>query len=138
MSSGDWPHDDTSADFGHIDPVVPAAWSARVVAAFDVGAIACATVLSAYVLANVTSGLRAVAALVFYLVVPGWAVLRGFRARPCSLTFMAAIALSISFALIGGEVLVTRFGFPWRGATIAACGLSVMVLLVDVGAQRWH
>ncbi len=123
---------------GAVDDILPDAWSGTVVAALDMAGIACATVLAAFVLADRTSGVRAVTALVFFLVVPGWAVLRGVRARPCSMALMASIGISITIALIGGEVMVTKLGFPWKGATILACGLSAVVLLVDVGAQRWQ
>lgn len=126
------------ADFGEVDDVVPGPWSGAVVATVDIVGISCATALAAFVLADRTSGLRAALALVFFLVVPGWAFLRGVRARPCSMTLMAAVGLSISFTVIGAEVMVTRMGFPWKGATVLACGLSAMVLLVDVGAHRWQ
>lgn len=125
-------------DFGKIDEVVPDPWSGTVVAVLDSIAILCATLLAAFVLSDTTSMLRAISAVSFFLVVPGWALLRALRARPCSMTLMGAVALSISFTLIAGEVMVTRLGFPWRGATVLACGLSAMVLVVDVGARRWQ
>jgi hypothetical protein len=129
---------DGPPDFSAVDDVLPESWPGSVVAIIDMVGIACATVLAAFVLAGRTSSVRAVTALMFFLAVPGWALLRGVRARPCSITLMASICLSITIALIGGEVMVTRLGFPWKGATILACGLSAMVLLVDVGAQRWQ
>ena len=125
-------------DFGTSDEVVPEPWSGAAVAVLDIMAIVCATVLAGYVLADATSMVRAATAVSFFLVVPGWALLRGVRARPCSMTLMAAVALSICLTLIGGEVMVTKLGFPWRGATVLYCGLSAMVLVVDVGARRWQ
>ncbi|MDP9074632.1 MAG: hypothetical protein M3N98_10750 [Actinomycetota bacterium] len=128
----------TASGSGDVDDVIPEPWPAATVVAIDVAALACATVVAGFVLADATSIVRAAAALAFYLVVPGWAILRGLRARPCGLTLMGAVALSLSLTLIAGEVLVTRFGFPWRGATVAACGLCAMVLIVDLGARRWQ
>lgn len=125
-------------DFNAIDDPVPEAWSGSLVRAIDVAAIACSTVLAAFVLSGRGSTLRQILALVFFLVVPGWALLRAVRARPCSLTLMGAVCLSIALAVIGGEVMVTELGFPWKGATILACGLCSLVLLVDAGAERWR
>jgi GT2 family glycosyltransferase len=129
------PSDQPYAD---ADDVLPGPWSGATVAVVDTAALACATVLAAFVLADATSILRAATALSFFLIVPGWSLLRVFRARPCSLTLMGAVAMSMALTLIAGQVLVTSLGFPWRGATILACGLSAMVLVVDLGARRWQ
>ena len=128
----------TPEDFDGTESVLPDVWPGSAVAIIDLLGLASSIVLAAFVFAGTVSIARAIDALVFFIVVPGWSILRAFRVRPCSLSLMGAVALSIALLLIVGEVLVTRLGFPWRGTTILACGCTALVLLIALSARRWR
>lgn len=88
---------------------------------FSTALIAWATLI--HVAAELSTPGRSVLALLFALFVPGWVTVRTFGARASLLSVVAAIALSISFMLITGQLLVLFADWRWSPVALLAAGV---------------
>lgn len=103
-------------------------WPPFVERFLDIGSVAAAASVAILVATGSQPPFRPAIALVFLLVVPGWALLRACRAPVCSLTLLSAVALSVSIAVLTGEVLAAT-QWVWR-PTVLVVALGSCLLLV--------
>ncbi|MDP8907586.1 MAG: glycosyltransferase [Chloroflexota bacterium] len=101
-------------------------WSSRTARGIDAAVAVTGFTLAIFVAVDARSFTRAMAALAFFLVCPGWSVLRTFRAPGSQLTMFAAVGLSVALTFIVGQTLAF-FAWDWQAATIAMATTATAV-----------
>jgi len=118
------------------DALATVAESLPLVVVLDATALALAVLLAVTVGFDTTLTGRGPLALTFFLIVPGWCLLRAFRVAPTSATMLGAVGVSIALTFLGGQVLVAWGWGLWRASTVAVCLLCAAVLVRDLGRER--
>ena len=118
------------------DALAAVAESFPLVLVLDAAALALALVLAVTVGFDTSLTGRGPLALAFFLVVPGWAVLRVGRVAPTSATVLAAVGLSISLTFLSGQVLIAWGWGLWRASTVLVCVVCAAVAALDIERER--
>ena len=106
------------------------------VVVFDLVALGLSVLLGVTVGLDTTITGRGPLALVFFLIVPGWALLRAWSVRPSSLSLLLGLGLSISVTFLGGQVLIAWGWWAWRIATVLICLACAAVFARDL-KREW-
>jgi len=88
----------------------------------DVACVLLSALAFVCILTDSHTWVRAPAMLVFVLFVPGWTVLRMYRAPATLLVYLSAIGLSIGSMLLLGEILVLYGNWKWFALGLALTG----------------
>lgn len=109
-------------------------WPKSVELTLDVSVFVMAATLAVLLATGAHPSFRPALALMFFVVAPGWAVVRAFRAPASPVTLLGAVGLSVSIFLITGQILASTV-WIWR-PTVLGIALFTGVLLVGVNVRR--
>ena len=118
------------------DALEALAASFPLVVVFDAVALAMAVLLGITVGFDTTLVGRGPLALVFFLFVPGWCLLRAWAIPPTSLSLLTGVGLSISITFLSGQALIAWGWGAWRVTTVLVCVLCTIVLARDLDRER--
>ncbi len=100
--------------------------------ALDVICLSLALVLFAHLVFDVSTPARPAVALCFFVFVPGWVFARNLGAHMNGATIAISFVLSITVAIVAGELLVLGIGWHWFTTSLVLTGSCSVLAIVNI------